>query len=406
MTHTANFIDESGSAMLKLWNEHLNALEQEAAALERQTELYSCGDGVYLRIFEDITSESFAALKVALWERFLNGKLRENRICDNLFASVEYRGGYLYAIYIPCRRQLRLLTARTGRLMPNRLGEKARYAGEQRITQISPDPEAKNFGMCYVITLGVGHFLVYDGLGSAGNDEEKLYQALLADTPTGQKPVIDAWLLTHPHYDHIAGVQKFAVRYAQDVEVAHFVMNTADPHRFPIRLWREVADCYANWLPAIRRAFPRAEVWKVHTGQRFAVGSAEVEVLLTQEEIYPGELIVNDTSLVTRVFLNGKRLFFPADISGEDECLLLHDMYGSYLRSEYYQIAHHAWDTEALLFYSDVDPQTLFWPLRLKDWDPANRMWTFPATKVMKREMDEQKREFLIAQYENITVNL
>ena len=186
----------------------------------------------------------------------------------------------------------------------------------------------------------------------------------------------------------------------------NLVMNMAEPRSFPVRLWREVADCYAVWLPGICRAFPDAAVWKVHTGQRFAVGPAEVEVLLTQEEWPPAEMIVNDTSLVTRVTVNGRGILFPADISGEVGCRLLHDMYGGYLRSEFYQIAHHAWDTEALLFYADVDPQTLLWPLRQKDWDPANRMWTFPATRVMKREMEENRRRFLIAGDANVTVEL
>ena len=50
------------------------------------------------------------------------------------------------------------------------------------------------------------------------------------------------------------------------------------------------------------------------------------------------------------------------------------------------------------------NPETLFWPLRRKDWwNPACKMWKFPATVVMKQEYDEGKRRFLIAMDENIT---
>ncbi len=393
---------------MKQWMNEIDAVERDVTRRlqEREPHLFDCGDDTYLRIFPDSGPADYTEATETIRTRFPGAVVREWEICGNRFLCAERESGYLYVICIPCRRELRLLYAAEGKPIPQQLGDRSAYAGERRVTQLSPDAAAQNFGMCYVLSLGEGHFLLYDGLGSAGQDEEKLWQVLLQDTPGGQKPVIDAWILTHPHYDHIAGVHKFALRYAGEVQVRNLIMNMADPRSFPIRLWREVADCYACWLPGIRRAFPDAAVWKAHTGQRFAVGPAEVEVLLTQEEVYPGELIVNDTSLVTRVFLNGKRLFFPADISGESECRLLHDMYGEYLRSEFYQIAHHAWDTEALLFYADVDPQTLFWPLRLKDWEPSNRMWTFPATKVMKQEMEEKRREFLIAQGENITVTL
>ncbi len=392
--------------MKNLWNTMIGVMEGSVAERRAEAEevLYDCGDGVWLRIFAEVSDAEADQLTSELRARFAKETVKERTLCGNRFLGVTVGDGYLWAIYIPSRKELRLLYTEHGRLIPDQLGEKPCYAGSQRITQITPNAEVVNFGMCYILALGEGHFLVYDGLGSAGEDEVKLWETLEADTPKGQKPVIDAWILTHPHYDHIAGVQKFAARYGDAVEVRNFVMNMANPHTFPVRLWKEVSDCYATWLPGIRAAYPNAPFWKVHTGERFFVGQAEVEVLLTQEEIYPDEMLVNDSSLVTRVMLNGKKLFFPADVQSDAPCLLLHKMYGAYLKSDYYQIAHHAWDTEALRFYGDVDPQTLFWPLRRKDWgNPACRMWGFPATVVMKRELDEGKRRFLIAMDENIT---
>ena len=394
--------------MNNLWNTGIDLLEKAARTREAEKTagdaLYDCGDGVLLRIFDDVSEADADGLAAALKARYPDGAISEQSLCGNRLIGGTVGDGYIRALCIPSHRQVRMLYTAHGRSIPGQLGEKSCYAGEQKVTQITPDAEAVNFGMCYIFALGEGHFLVYDGLGSAGEDEVKLWETLAADTPEGQKPVIDAWILTHPHYDHIAGVHKFALRYGDAVEVRNFVMNMADPRSFAVRLWKEVCDCYATWLPGIHAAFPDAPFWKVHTGDRFWVGQAEVEVLLTQEEIYPGEMLVNDSSLVTRVILNGKRLFFPADVQSTEPCALLHDLYGSYLRSEYYQIAHHAWDTDALLFYGDVDPETLFWPLRRKDWqNPACRMWQFPATVVMKQEYDEGKRRFLIAMDENIT---
>ena len=282
----------------------------------------------------------------------------------------------------------------------------ASFFGKMKtVTQIAPNDEAKNFGMCYVFALGEGHFLIYDGLGDRGGDEDKIYASLRSSTPEGQKPIIDAWILTHPHFDHIAGVWKFALKYHDAVEVRNFVMNMLPPYRYPMQLWKEAAACHARWLPEIFNSFPEAKIQKAHTGQTFSVGDARVEVLYTQEEFSGFEAPMNDTSLVTRVFLGGKTLIFPADISGDAECRWIHDLYGSYLKSDFYQLAHHAWDTEVLHFYYDIDPTDMLWPLRARDWD-RERMWTFPATQVYKAEYDAGSRRFHIARGEDIVIPL
>jgi hypothetical protein len=362
-----------------------------------------CGDGVVLQVKNDVSPEEFEAY--ASEELASNPDAHISEIAGNRFVSVPLTEGYRYASYFPARHQARMLSAQVGELMPSQLGEKEHYSGPKTITQIAPNDEAKNFGMCYVFSLGEGHFLIYDGLGDRGGDEEKIYETMRAVTPEGQKPVVDAWILTHPHFDHTAGVYKFATRYASDVSVKNFVMNMAAGHRFNMKLWYEISANYACWIAGTLRAFPEAKVWKAHTGQSFSVGDARVEVLYTQEEFHGVEMPVNDTSLVTRVFLSGKSLIFPADISGAEECQWIHDIYGSYLKSDYYQLAHHAWDTDVLRFYYDIDPMHMLWPLRARDWD-RETMWTFPATKVYVEEMNAGKRIFHIARGENITLPL
>lgn len=382
-----------------------NALMQDISQFVAAMSLpvMHCGDGVYQRICKNVTEQDFFAYAEQL--RLDGVSVRISSVCDNKFLSAVCGEGYIYAMYFPCRQELRLHYTEKGELIPDRLGDKESYSGEKTLTQLAPDDEAKNFGMCYIFSLGEGHFLIYDGLGSAGEDEVKLYDSLLSSTPDGQKPVIDAWIMTHPHYDHIAGIHKFALRYSDDVEVRNFVLNMRDGHNFPISRWGEFAACYSKWLPEIFAEFPDAKIYKAHTGQTFAVGDARVEILYTQEECCDKLPGVNDTSIVSRVFISGKSLIFTADITGYGECQLIHDLYGSYLKSDYYQIAHHAWDTDVLLFYYDIDPQHLLWPLRARDWDRTT-MWTFPATKVYVEEMNSNSRQFHIARGENIVITL
>ena len=381
------------------------SLLDDKARLEESRELpvIHCGDGVYMRTVSGVTEADFDEYAATLQQDA--AEIRVSSVCENKFLSAVRGEGYIYAAYVPCRKELRLFFTEKGELIPERLGDRESYSGEKTLTQLAPNDEAKNFGMCYIFSLGEGHFLIYDGLGSAGEDEVKLYDVLRASTPEGQKPVVDAWILTHPHYDHIAGVHKFALRYKDETEVRNFVMNMRDAYNFPVSRFGEFCACYTKWLPEIFASYHDAKVYKAHTGQVFSVGDARIEILYTQEECfekYPG---VNDTSLVSRVFLSGKSLIFTADITGAEECQRMHDMYGAYLKSDYYQIAHHAWDTDVLRFYYDIDPAHLLWPLRARDWDRTT-MWTFPATKVYVEEMNAGKRTFHIARGENITITL
>lgn len=362
-----------------------------------------CGDGVYMRIVENAEKSDFDEYASTLKNEGLD--VCVSSICENEFLSAVSGEGYIYAMYVPCRREIRLLFTEKGELIPERLGDKESYVGEKTLTQLAPNDEAKNFGMCYIFSLGEGHFLIYDGLGSAGEDEVKLYDVLRSATPEGQKPVVDAWILTHPHYDHIAGVHKFALRYKDETEVRNFVMNMRDAYNFPVWRFGEFCACYSKWLPELFAAYPEAKVYKAHTGQVFSVGDARVEILYTQEECFDALPGINDTSIVSRVFISGKTLIFTADITGPEECQRIHDMYGAYLKSDYYQLAHHAWDTDVLRFYYDIDPEHMLWPLRARDWDRTT-MWTFPATKVYVEEMNAGKRQWHIARGENIVLPL
>ncbi len=381
-------------------------LREETNMLIRSRDLSvtDCGDGVFLRVCDDISDELFDRL-VEDCSVGVPQRLSHTKIAGNRFLYVEHDEDFTYFMYFPARRQVRILFGEKGGLVPDQLGEKARYNGEKSLTQVAPNDAEKNFGMCYIFSLGEGHFLIYDGLGDRGGDEVKIFDSLTAATPEGKRPVVDAWILTHPHFDHIAGVHRFAQCYADAVEVRSFVMNMAAPERYPVIRWKDAADCYAKWLPGIFAAYPEAKVWKVHTGQSFSVGDARIEVLYTQEEDDTGALTVNNSSLVTRVFFCGKSFFFPDDIIGEAACQLIHDLYGSYLKSDFYQTAHHGFDTHALSFYYDVDPEEILWPLRARDWD-GERIWTFPATQVYAAELKAGKRKFHITRGESNVIPL
>ena len=399
---------------MKDLHKELNSLQQEAKAREefKRTWVSDCGDGVYQRVCENASAEDFEKYVAELKTENPRAYTFERTVADNRFFGVQLNEGYIYVIYFPCMKQIRIQYATRGELVPPQLGEKDAYVGENTLTQITPTsimgaPSGTgNFGMCYIFALGEGHFLVYDGMGDRHDDYERIYTALLAGTPEGQKPVIDAWIFTHIHFDHIAGITMLAQTHGSDIEVRNFVMNNAEPRRFGINVWSGVAACYNHWFPDIFETWSDAAVWKVHTGQRFRVGSAEVEVLFTQEETTYDEITeVNNTSLFTRVFFAGKSFAMPADTQTEKECQMIHDLYGSYLKSDYYQMAHHGWDTYALSFFYDIDPENVLWPVNNRHWNNP-KLWEWPASAAVAEDIKSGRRKFYIAIGEDAVIKL
>lgn len=371
----------------------------------RERPVYDCGDGVFATVlsggpteYSQLRQELLAGGE-PLWERSAAGNL----FC--CFSSGQ-NGKEAYTVLgcFPSEHSLRVLYCQ-GNPMPERLGDAPTESAGVTLTQVCPDDTAANFGMCYVFSLGQGHFLIYDGNGDAGNDHDRLWQCLCRDTPPGERPVVDAWILTHPHWDHVSGPVQFAKKYGGMTDVRCLLYNFPSLS-VPIQ-YREIgslATARGLWLNELHTHLPQAAVYKPHTGQRFTVGTASVEILYTHEDLYPhGPLAMNDCSMVTLVTVRGKKLFFPADLSCGKACRMLAGRYGDYLKSDWYQAAHHGWDTEALAFYPFVNAPDVLWPLRKRDWE---RIQSFPATQVMVQEMTAQKRRFHIAWEDDISVEL
>ena len=97
--------------------------------------------------------------------------------------------------------------------------------------------ELNDNGNSYVIQLKNGHFIVEDGGNEA--DAPYLLDYLESLTPEGEKPVIEAWFISHAHADHIGALKKIMdnVQYSNRiyVEGIYFVdpSDTIQKNIFP-----------------------------------------------------------------------------------------------------------------------------------------------------------------------------
>ena len=211
-----------------------------------------------------------------------------------------------------------------------------------QVTQV----HLEDFGMAYVLRLSDGRFIVMDGGRELPPDAERIMECL-RDGAEGEKPVIAAWIMTHPHSDHFHCFFPFMELYREDVVIEKFLLNfpeADDLEQYPglvkknqlesgwtknenmLRLWEIIDDL-------------GAEVYMPHTGQIYHIGDAVLEILASMDDTIHRSDNVNATSIVIRMELGGQVILWAADASFE--AARLAERYGDYLRADILQVPHH-----------------------------------------------------------------
>ena len=244
----------------------------------------------------------------------------------------------------------------------------AKASTPPQLTQLS----LEHFGMSYVIRLSDGRQIVIDGGRNIEADCHKLYARLKADTPF-DKPVIAAWILTHPHSDHFHCFLGFMELYAEQVTIERFLFNFPEPDdyaHYPGLTEEGVPWDYdlraVTNVPVMQKwiAHSGAAVYTPHTGQRYAIGDAQLEVLSCMDDTIHLSQNVNATSLVLRMTLGGQVILWATD-AGFSYARLA-ERYGDFLKADILQIPHHGFQSGTaegeLAAYAFIRPRICLLP--------------------------------------------
>lgn len=221
-------------------------------------------------------------------------------------------------------------------------------------------------GMSYVTQLPDGSFLVMDGGNYKAEDVQRLYEFLANHTPEGNKPVIAAWMFTHPHRDHISLAAGFIREHVAHVDIKAFAYQFQDPDWMSTSLESEdEKQGVARLENAIAECYPEAVIYTLHTGQKYYFKGLEIEILCTGDDIYPAvPLTYNDVSAAWRMtFDKGRTVMILGDCM-QRECRQLAHTYGDYLKSDILQVTHHGLIGGDKGLYQLIDPEICFWPTR------------------------------------------
>ena len=206
-------------------------------------------------------------------------------------------------------------------------------------------------GLGMLFHLPNGKFIIYDG-GYTANDG--LYKKL-KELAGNNDIIIASWIISHPHPDHEDAFDAFLKNHAKDIRIETVMYN-----------FTKLSDAYGTSdtiKPYVEQYLDgKTTIIKPHTGQIYTFGSSTVEILHTVEDFMPAKISdVNYATMVVRVTVAGKSTILLGD-AYDDVAPFLTKTYGSYLKSDMVQLAHHGTYPGTTELYSAINAPILFWP--------------------------------------------
>lgn len=233
-------------------------------------------------------------------------------------------------------------------------------------------------GLSMIFQASDGSFIIIDG-GYVHSDTgaNLIYEYLLKHAPDPDNIVIDSWIITHAHTDHVGGFTKFADYYADKVKLVNLIVNfPSDQAKADGGISNDLTSS-RTVLQKVKN-FQNTKVIKAHAGYRFYCADISFEVLYTHENLYPSLLTRgNSSSIVLNVEMSGQKLLMLADAT-EYVCKVLADTYGEYLKSDIVTTAHHGAETGAdthdavISVYRLASAPVVLWPSKKEYYDKVS----------------------------------
>ncbi len=235
--------------------------------------------------------------------------------------------------------------------------------------------ELYNAGSSFVVQLKNGHFIVNDG--GTGYEVGYLFDYLESLIPEGEKPVIEAWFISHAHIDH-SGIFRRIVNepeYADRVFVNGIYYN-------------EPNDCVITLDPSTRAeiAFIRLAtgvlkttsgentmIYRPQTGQRYYFNDITVDIVAAQEqfpfEYYSGDF--NDSSTWLLYTIEGQKCLLGGDGDKGGIKFVMETCTHEDMQLDVFTVLHHGHNTRDI-FTDYCQIKTALFPV-LRGKMPAHR---------------------------------
>ncbi|MFO3713520.1 ComEC/Rec2 family competence protein [Oribacterium sp. P9] len=207
-----------------------------------------------------------------------------------------------------------------------------------------------------------GKLIVIDGGWEA--DADKLSSLILQ-----QGGKVDAWLITHPHEDHVGALCAILNDTARKIKIEKIYCSLATPDWY-----RQVSPTGAGIADQLLSAFMKLPVGTVtHNigrGTEISIDDVNIRVLNNRGVYtYNG---VNNSSMVYKICVSGQSILILGDLAYDGGKDLMKTCTAAELKSDIVQMAHHGQQGVDQDAYALIAPSTCLWPTPAWLWNDDN----------------------------------
>ena len=347
------------------------------------------GDDTYLTQYKDAEKSDYDDLITGLVAKGYTIYSRSDLNGDCYSTSLIRSSGNCHVSYFEHTREIYLTVTRSVEFSPllqdhNTSTQSKVISGAETKLVMLPSEDG---GDCYVIHLKNGNFIVFDG--GASKTLVTLLDYLEENTPAGQTPVIEAWFITHGHFDHCGWSIPFYATtdsdYFQAGEAASRVrVNGVYFNQTAEQNWEQTVFSWRSdtpttgwrtktgnpWSPRVKQAVAKMKtadgsatpMYRPQAGQIYYFCGLQVEIPYTQEQIpfcdYQMDLNASSTWYLVRA---EGRTFLDA---GDTENVNMHYVKDAY--SPDYDVYRYNLDIMSIFHHG----HNLYYKYRGEFWAP------------------------------------
>lgn len=210
--------------------------------------------------------------------------------------------------------------------------------------------ELSDNGNSFVIQLKNGHFVVEDG--GTEPDAPYLIDYLESLTPEGQKPVIEAWFMTHAHIDHYGALKKIMLTPELAdriyVEGVYFVDPSASVKEYFTKSEGNVSQAAWYIINSAnnfkKQDGSKSEFYRPSLGQRYYFADITIDIPFTMDQItmdayYSTDF--NDTSMWLMHNIEGQRFLHAGDAGTTSTKMAMGFYDKEYFELDVFSVLHH-----------------------------------------------------------------
>ena len=333
---------------LSKWNAEI-VFEQvplDMFAKEQRSEVRDCGAGNYIMQVSDVSEEKFGQYLQNLDEaeyvkRVDNGE----ELYDAVYSATYQKQGLVLTVTYVNKSETLYLSARMNLPISEHLQYNSQYIAENhegaRTTLHMLKTQRNTSG--YVIQLKNGHFILHDCDFECA--EGTLITYLESLVPQGEKPIVEAWFVSHGNDNCSAALCEIANKpeYAERICVEGIYYNEPSDDvmaLFPT-CWQRVKYIRkaAEWFDA--------KLYRPQIGQRYYFNDISIDVLMAQEQLPMeqtcGEFNDSTTWLVYNI--EGQKCLFSGDGNRRGMQYMMDTYSQEYMKFDIFTVPGRGWNT-------------------------------------------------------------